>query len=76
MNNNDLYKKGLKVIDSCTTPAQLNVAWDYIYAMTRMGGPGLELWDAAWGKDLEIQELLKRKKEEREYELRSLLVKV
>lgn len=73
MNDIDLYEKGLKVINSCTTFAQLDVAWNYIDAMSRMGGPGLELWDAAWGKEHEIQELLKRKKEEREYEFRSLL---
>lgn len=65
--------KGRRVIESCKTLEQIEVAWKYI---DRMKEDGLDLWQACWDKqDSIVDEMIERERL-KQAEYRSLLVKV
>lgn len=65
--------KGRRVIDSCKTLEQIEVAWKYI---DRMKEDGLDLWQVCWDKqDSIVDEMIERERL-KQAEYRSLLVKV
>lgn len=69
--------KGRRVIDSCKTLEQIEVAWNYIDRMNRIDVTDCtELWQECWDKkDSIVDEMIERERL-KQAEYRSLLVKV
>jgi hypothetical protein len=69
--------KGRRVIESCKTLEQIEVAWNYIDRMNRMDvSSSTELWQECWDKkDSIVDEMIERERL-KQAEYRSLLIKV
>lgn len=67
--------KGRRVIESCKTLEQIEVAWNYIDRMNRMDvTAGTELWQECWDKkDSIVDEMIERERL-KQAEYRSLLI--
>lgn len=63
--------KGRRVIESCKTLEQIEVAWNYV---DRMKEDGLDLWQECWDKkDSIVDEMIERERL-KQAEYRSLLI--